>query len=603
MRKMLRKIVFILLATFFVWGVVESSVPTLPLSQVKAGMKGKGKSVFEENRIEEFDVEIVGVLQNFEPKRNLIIAKLGGRVLDKSGVIQGMSGSPVYIDGKLIGAVAYTIGTFPKETFAGITPIEEMLSISQKATPRSIFPQQVPLTKSLSLDELFELSKDFFLPQSAFSGEGKTYAPLSIPLIFSGFSAQVFERARSFYSQLGFSPMRGSLSAQSIEKISPPDLSLQEGDPVAIQWVEGDMDVSAVGTVTHIDGNRVLAFGHPVANMGAVDYGMTKAKVLAVVPSLYSSFKIAATGIQVGRFFQDRASGVLGELGKFPQMVPVNIKVADDAGKAKEFSLKIARDRILTPTLLNFSLMNILSSEERAVGDLSLGLDGDVYLENSMSVHLEDFFSGNFDTPVTSLSNLLAAVVYLLTNNEFKELRIHKIDLNVAVSEEAKFAYLEKVWLDKYEASPNERIQIKIYVRALGGQSILQEVGISAPNLPSGSEFQLVVADAATMHQIEMSQYRAAGFVPRSLNQLVRMLSNLRKNNRIYFKIIASKPGLFLKGEEMPNLPPTMKSMFSSPRAAASSPTELDKSTLGEYQLPVPSVFKGAAFIPIKIKK
>jgi len=603
MRKMLKKILLTLLVTFFIGGAVESSVPTLPLSEVKAGMKGKGKSVFEENRIEEFDVEIVGVLQNFEPKRNLIVAKLSGKILDKSGVIQGMSGSPVYIDGKLIGAVAYSIGSFPKETFAGITPIEEMLSISRKETPRSAFSQQVPLTKSLSLDELFELNRNFFLPQSTFSAEGEAYSPLSIPLVLSGFSARVFEKASSFYSKLGFSPMRGSLSAQSLEKVSPPDLSLQEGGPVAIQWVGGDMDVSAVGTVTHIDGNRILAFGHPVANLGAVDYGMNKAKVLAVVPSLYSSFKIAATDIQVGRFFQDRASGVLGEAGKFPQMVPLKINIVDSVGKAKEFSLKVVRDRILTPTLLNFSLMNILSSEERAIGDLSLGLTGDVYLDNSMSVHLEDFFSGNFDAPVTSLSNLVAAVVYLLTNNEFKELRIHKIDLNVDVAEEANFAYMERVWLDKYEVSPNERIQVKIYVRTFGGQSILQEVGLSAPNLPSGSEFQLVVADAATMHQIEMSQYRAVGFVPRSLNQLVRMLSNLRKNNRIYFKIIASKPGLFLKGEEMPNLPPTMKSMFSSPRAAASSPTELDKSTLGEYQMPVPSVFRGSAFIPIRIKK
>jgi hypothetical protein len=232
-----------------------------------------------------------------------------------------------------------------------------------------------------------------------------------------------------------------------------------------------------------------------------------------------------------------------------------------------------------------------------------LELDGDIYLDNGMSVHLEDFFSSNFDNSVINISNLLTAVVYLLTNNEFRDLGIHRIDLAIDASEELKLSHLEKVWLDKYEVSPGERIKIKVYSRTFRGESIVQTVEIGAPSLPSGSEFSLVIGDAESMHQIEMSQYKTEAFMPRSLEQLIRLLSNLRKNNRIYFKIIASKPGLFLKGEEMPNLPPSMKAMFSSPRAAASYPTELNKSTLSEYQLPLPYVFKGAAVIPIKIKK
>jgi len=263
----------------------------------------------------------------------------------------------------------------------------------------------------------------------------------------------------------------------------------------------------------------------------------------------------------------------------------------------------VVTDKILTPALVNLSLESILSVEERAIGDLSLELTGDVYLENGMSVHLEDLFSGSFNTSGTRLSNLIAAVVYFLINNEFTELGIHRIDLSVRTSEEAKFSYLEKVWLDKYEASPGERIRIKVYHRTFRGTTMLQEVGILAPQLPSSSEFQLVIGDAESMAQVEMSQYKRGTFIPRSLDQLIRILNNLRKNNRIYFKIIASKPGLFLKGEEMPNLPPTMKSMFSSPRAAVSSPTELNKSTLSEYQLPLPYVFNGAVMIPIKIKR
>ena len=586
-----------------VLSAIEGSVPILPLDQVKAGMKGKGRSVFQGNRIEEFDVEIIGVLKNLQPKKSIILARLEGGILEETGVISGMSGSPVYVDGKLIGAVAYSYGTFVKEPIAGITPIGEMMAISEKRKKGPVFSPQVPVKKHLTLDELFMLNKDFFLSKAVFHSEGRALKPLNIPLVFSGFSSYAFERSRSFFSNLGFNPVMSAFSGQSLETISPPDLTLREGGPVAIQLVSGDLDMSAVGTVTYIDGSKVLAFGHPLYNLGAVDYAMTKAKVITVVPSLMSSFKLAVSDSLVGKFTQDRSSGLLGELGKVPRLVPVNIRIMDSDGELKEYKIKVVDDKILTPVLLNVSLGGIVTTEERAIGDLSLGLLGNIYLENGMNIRLEDLFSGQFDASVVSLSSLLAGVVYFLTNNEFEELRIHRIDLNIQAFEEVKFSFLEKVWLSKYEASPGERIDVKIDYRTFRGESQREEGSIQVPNLPPGSEFQIVVADAASMAKIEMSQYRSATFVPRNLSQLVRMMSNLRKNNRIYIKIIASKPGIFLRGEEMSNLPPSMKSMFASPRAAASSPTELTRSTLMEYQLPIPYVFRGEAVIPVKIKK
>jgi len=586
-----------------VLSAVEGSVPILPLDQVKAGMKGKGRTVFQGNRIEEFDVEIIGVLKNVEPKKSIILARLKGGILEEAGVISGMSGSPVYVDGKLIGAVAYSLGTFVKEPIAGITPIGEMLSISEKRKKGPVFSPQVPVKKHLTLDELFMLNKDFFLSKAVFHSEGRALKPLNIPLVFSGFSSYAFEQSRSFFSNLGFIPVMSAFSGQSLETISPPDLTLREGGPVAIQLVSVDLDMSAVGTVTYIDGSKVLAFGHPLYNLGAVDYAMTKAKVITVVPSLMSSFKLAVSDSLVGKFTQDRSSGLLGELGKIPRLVPVNIRIMDSDGELKEYKIKIVDDKILTPVLLNVSIGGIVTTEERAIGDLSLGLLGNIYLENGMNIRLEDLFSGQFDDSVVSLSSLLAGVVYFLTNNEFEELGIHRIDLNIRAFEEVKFSFLEKVWLSKYEASPGERIDVKIDYRTFRGESQREEGSIQVPNLPPGSEFQIVVGDAASMAKIEMSQYRTATFVPRNLSQLIRMLSNLRKNNRIYIKMIASKPGIFLRGEEMSNLPPSMRSMFASPRAAASSPTELTRSTLMEYQLPIPYVFRGEAVIPVKIKK
>lgn len=574
----------------------------LPLNEVKAGMQGIGKSVFEEDKIEQFEVEILGVLHNVQPKRSIILARLKGGRLDTAGMIQGMSGSPVYVGGKLIGAIAYSF-PYAKEAIAGITPIEEMLDISDKESPKASFSPQIPVKKQMELEEVFELNKDFFLSQSALYSEGQTFKPLPVPLVFGGFSPHVFEQAKSFFSPLGFSPMMAGPSGQERTVISPPDLSLNEGDPVGVQLITGDLSMTALGTVSYVDGNRVLAFGHPIYNLGTVDYAMAKAKVITVVPSLSVSFKLAAPEAVVGAFTQDRTSGLLGEVGKNPQLIPINIKMNDGKGNTSNFKIKIVDDRILTPVLVNFSLANLISVEGRSVGNLSLELSGTIYLENGMNVRLEDLYSGNFDTSVTDLSGLLMAVVYFLVNNEFEDLRIHRIDLSINATEEVKLSYLEKVWLDKYEASPGERIYIQVYTRSFRGDTDIREVGLPTPHLPPGSEFQLVIADAASIHQIEMSLYRQQAFVPRSLNQLIRILGSLRKNNRIYFKVIASKPGLFLKGEEMPNLPPTMKSMFSSPRAAASGPTELSKSTLTEYQLEVPYMFRGAVIIPIKIKE
>jgi hypothetical protein len=330
---------------------------------------------------------------------------------------------------------------------------------------------------------------------------------------------------------------------------------------------------------------------------------MTRASILTVVPSLESSFKMAATGPVIGRISQDRTAGAFGEIGKMPALIPLNISLQDGPLDKKEFKLKLVNDKFLTPALVNLSVSSLITGEERAYGFLSLDFDGDIFLDRGVSIHVEDLFSGNYDTSATSLSGLLAAVVYYLGNNEFKDVGIFRIDLNVRALEEARLCFLDKVLLDKYEASPGEKIQIKVFFRTLKEESLVEEVTFLAPPLPAGTEFQIVVGDSATMAQVERSQYRVQEFMPRSLSQLIRILGNLRKNNRIYFKIIAPKPGIFLKGEEMPNLPPTLKSMFTSPRASASAPMDLTRSTLTEYQIPVPYVFRGGAVIPVKIRK
>ncbi len=290
-------------------------------------------------------------------------------------------------------------------------------------------------------------------------------------------------------------------------------------------------------------------------------------------------------------------------LGKPPRFVPVNVNLVGDGATLREFKLGIVVDKLLTPLLLNMSLAALLSSEERQLGDLSLELRGDVFLDNGQSVHLEDMFAGNLGVAATDLSGLVTAVTYYLTNNEWSEVGIHRIDLNIRTVEGLRVARLERIWLDKYEVSPGETVTLRVYYKGYRGETLMEEVPFLAPRLPAGSEFRLLVGDAASMAQVKAGLYRAQGIMPRSLAQMIRLLGNLRKSHRIYIKILTSKPGLFLRGEEMPNLPPGMKALYTSPRSAASSPTELTSSTLAESQIPVPFVFSGLAVVPVQVRK
>ena len=583
---------------------LQAAADILPLSAVKPGMTGKGRSVFRGTTVEEFDVEVLGVLPNSSAKRNIILTRLKGQGLEHSGVVQGMSGSPVYIDGKLVGAVAFSF-PFSKDPIAGLTPIEEMLAIPSEASrpPASFVASSTPV-KVLSMDEFLGLNEDFFRAATGpVDDQGRVMAPVGIPLMFRGFSASAVEKARPLLSRLGFSPVNAAAALPAPqEKLVTPDAILREGDPVAIQLVSGDLDLSGVGTVTLVEGNKVYAFGHPLYNLGSVDYAMAKARILTVIPSLQNSFKVGVPDIVVGRFSQDRTSGAYGEIGPMAKFIPVNIRLEDPSFKKQEFKLNLINDRVLGPFFLSQALSALFGSAERSVGDLSLDLDGDVYLDDGRSIHIEDLFSGNLDRPVADLASLVLTVTYFLLNNEFQPVGIHRLDLNVKTQDRPRVCSLEQALLDKYEVGPCDVMTLRLAVRTWRGEALTQEIPLPVPALPAGSEFQLVVGDAATMMQLEQGLYRNPGFTPRSLAQLIRLLNNIRKNNRIYVKVLGSRPGLFLRGEEMPNLPLTVKSLFGSARAATQA-TELAQSSLSDYQLPVDYVFKGMALIPVRIKK
>jgi hypothetical protein len=350
----------------------------LPLSQVRPGMIGVGRTVFEGSRVDEFKVEVIGVLENvLGPGASLILARFEGGPLEKTGVIAGMSGSPVFIDGKLVGAVSYSF-PFAKETIGGVTPIADMMAATQSTAPRAASTRFVarlgrggparPLDRAAVIAALqrplravtpdASLLRGFPLPPEL---SGASLMPLSLPLTFSGFEPSTFEWARGVFSGLGFAPVMGASRGAAPGVEAPP---LEPGSAVGVSLIDGDFDLSASGTVTYIDGERLYAFGHPFYNLGPTQFPLKKAFVYSVFPSLYSSFKITAATDVVGTMDQDRASAISGHLGPAPRMIPVEVHLTTSRAQERKFSFRVVEDELLS----------FLHKNPAVVGNLRVGV-------------------------------------------------------------------------------------------------------------------------------------------------------------------------------------------------------------------------------------
>ena len=326
-----RALVALLLASAAVWPA-RAVAPVMPIQEVTAGMEGVGRTVFEGNRVEPFKVHILGVLRNIiGPSRNLILARLEGGPLATTGVIAGMSGSPVYVDGRLIGAVSYSLGQFQREPIAGITPFDEMVDATSAQAHRPATASarlELPVTTAslaATLQHVFARTSPFARSEYdvRFSGEqvegwsgpqlGAMLKPIATPLVIGGFAGDTADLLSRSFAASGFQPVSGAAGAAETT-----DAKLGPGDALGVGLIAGDLALGATGTVTNVVGDRVYAFGHPFYNLGPTTFPMTRALVHVVLPSLLSSTKIASLGDVIGTIDQDRATAIAGSLGPGP---------------------------------------------------------------------------------------------------------------------------------------------------------------------------------------------------------------------------------------------------------------------------------------------
>ncbi len=451
----------------------------IKLADIKAGMEGEGKTIFKGTQVETFRFRVLGVMERFAPDKNLIMVELISPELSDGGIIAGMSGSPVYIGGKIAGAVAYGFN-FAKKPIAGVTPIEDMIRVAENNNPNvsiDISNIQVKFDKE-NIRRISELLFKELQARSAYSPQPSVF-PIQLLSSSRGLKSEIL----SFLQPLISAPQDLKIRSDLAQKPLPEDMfRVSAGDAVSIPLVRGDYEYSVSGTVTHVDGNQVYMFGHPFFNLGTVEFPLHRAEIISVVPSYESAFKLAVTRNPVGMVEQDRFSGLQAQLGKSPYLIPVRIFLKN---RNRSLKLEIVNHPLLTPGLTYLSLLNTFASEFKEVGFQSLAVTGKIFIENEDNVVLSDMFSGtsSFD----EFASLVLAVDFFLMNNKEKSIRIQKMDFEISGLETVKRADLENVLIAKSAFAPGETINVSLFLKNEKGAAFQEQLSLRAPNLRPGS--------------------------------------------------------------------------------------------------------------------
>ena len=599
-----------LLATLSVVGT-PATTARMPVDEILRGMTGVGITVFEESRREEFGVEILGVLRNvLGPRRDIVIARLSGGPLADTGVMQGMSGSPVYIDGRLIGAVSYALGSFATEPIAGITPIDEMVASDANRNPATRLarnPPHFPMTagglEALVSERtdglaLFSLGsadvRTLGLAQLHLGNAGALLRPIATPVVLGGFDPQIQELWIAALGAGGFAA--AAIGGQAAHPVAGE--ALQPGDAVGAALVQGDLMMAATGTVTMVEDDRVYAFGHPFYNLGPIRFPMTRAAVTTVLPSLALSSKIAAIGETVGTLDQDRATGIFGTLGRGPRMVPVHIELDAPAQNLRQtFRFEVVEDRLFTPLLTYSGVLSTFLSWTRQLGASTYSVSSTTRINGHDNVTFEDVYSG--DIALIAAAGAVANPLTALLNNNIAAVDVEGIEISIAAAEAPRTAVLERVWLDTARVRPGATVRLHMLARGYRGADLVETVDVDIPSHVSGS-VRIEISDAASLTAREQSQGQPARS-PRTVGQLIESLNTARRGNRLYVRLTRSQPGAVVKGAKMPGLPASVLAVLESDRSG-SGLHRLAQTTLGEWEIETGHAISGSRTLTVRVE-
>lgn len=559
-----------MLSAFLSFSVAASASEILPLDQVTKGMKGYGVTVFEGETSERFDIEILGVLKNIGPDQNLILARVDHPVVKNSGIIAGMSGSPIYVDGKLIGALAYA-WQFSKDPIAGVTPIEEMLRIGaapvggMALAPRMSAGDFVSGMVEGKSDELFAKLLGGLAPARAGTGSGAL--PISVPVSFSNFSSETIERFGSLFEARGFLPVPSGTSSGGTA-ISDSTVSFQPGDSIAGVLVTGDFSIAGTGTVTHIDGDRVYAFGHPFLDMGEISFPMAKSEVVTVLPNVARSFKMSNAGRIVGTLQQDRSAGILGTTGVETPMIPVELTL-DGINGSKTYKLQVVRHPQLAPLLIAMAVDSVVVGTQRAAGERTIVLDSEISIDGYPPIVLREGWSGG--RAREAIPSYLAIVSSYLLSNEFGHTSINDVKIRLRHDDELKIATITEASVVAPEdgrINPGDVVKVRAMLRPYRGPEFEQVFDLQIPHNQKLGVAHLFVGSGSAMTQLDFMLVPPS---PRNLEQLVGVIERLRPSTELVLGLYSPSQGSVTAGVYLPELPPTLQAVVASDSSNAMS--------------------------------
>jgi hypothetical protein len=556
-------------------------------------MKGVAYTVFQGTKPESMGVEVLGILKNANgPKGDIILVRLSGEKAEYTGVVAGMSGSPVYLNGKLAGALAFRIGEFSKEPIAGVTPIAEMLEIN--ALDHS--PGNSTVNAGSAVHTPTRTSgpgADSFSPQD----HANYLKPIEAPLVFSGFSQDAMQMFAPQFAKAGIVPVMGVGSVSDSKQPEP----LEPGSAISAILVRGDMDIAATCTVTYMDAQHLLACGHPLLQFGMVDLPMTKAEVLATLPSPLNAFKIVNATEAVGAFVQDRHTGIMGEFGKQPEMIPVTLNIRGGAAN-KQFHYEVLNNANLSPLAMMATVFNALHGVNEYGEDTTYRMNGRISVNGYPDVTVQNMFApSDGGQPAAVMAALSLGERFSgIYDNPYNVPGIRGVQLDFDLIRERRWARLEGARTDVIEARPGDEITIETVLRPYRGEVMLEQIPIHIPTSTSKGPLRILVSDGDTLDRIR----RASPQMGRKMDlaSTIALLNKQHVNNRVYVSLLEADPEAMVADKVMPTLPLSIMNVMDSMRGTQEMIVQGESSVNEAATGPLDYVVAGAQVLTINIK-
>ena len=574
----------------------QTSQPTIPVDQIHTGMRGVAYTVFEGVKPESMDVEVLGVLHNQNgPKSDIILVRLHGPKVEYTGVVAGMSGSPVYFDGKLAGAIAFRIGEFSKEPIAGVTPIAYMLEINalDKSPAEEAAATKPGVTnvagKTASPGDSVSLSstQDFT----------NYLKPIEAPLVFNGFSEDTVRRFAPQFTSAGVTPVMGAGSVSNEKQPEP----LEAGSAVSAILVRGDMGIAATCTVTYIDPQRLLACGHPLLQFGSVDLPMNKAQVLATLPSPLNAFKIVNTTEEVGVFVQDRHTGIMGVFNKQPDMIPVTLTIHGGAG-AKEFHYEVLNNPRLSPVAIMATVYNALHGVNEYGEEITYHLNGSINVKGFPEVALKNMFvpAENGQPAAMAAALSLGERFGRIYDNPYNAPAVKSVNLDFDLVRERRWARLESARTDVSEARPGDEIIVETVLAPYRGERVVRQIPVKIPTSASKGTLRILVSDGETLDRV--GRTNPAFGRKLDLASTIALLNKEHANNRLYVSLLEADPEARVADKVMPTLPISVMNVMDGMRGNQEMIVSGESSVDETATPPLDYVVSGAQLLTVTVK-